>query len=82
MRIKIIRFHKILYQKHIISIIAPGSRGYFQILENHAPFISILKYGFLKLELEKDKNKKNVKKEIKIESGILQVRKNIVIVIL
>lgn len=82
MRIKIINFYKILYQGNIISIIAPGLHGYFQILKNHAPFISILKNGFLKLEPEKDDqdNKKEIKVEIK--SGILQVKKNLVIVIL
>ncbi|WP_341661185.1 F0F1 ATP synthase subunit epsilon [Blattabacterium cuenoti] len=76
MKIRIISFHKILYQGNIISIIAPGIQGYFQILKNHAPFISILRNGFLKLE------SKNIKKKIKIEGGILQVKKNIIFVIL
>ncbi|WP_341652197.1 F0F1 ATP synthase subunit epsilon [Blattabacterium cuenoti] len=76
MKVRIISFHKILYQGNIISIIAPGIQGYFQILKNHAPFISILRNGFLKLESE------DIKKEIKIEGGILQVKKNIIFVIL
>ncbi|AGW85854.1 ATP synthase epsilon chain [Blattabacterium sp. (Nauphoeta cinerea)] len=76
MKLKIISSHKILYQGDIISIIAPGYQGYFQILKNHAPFISILKSGFLKLELKKNK------KDIKIEGGLLQVKNNIVVVIL
>ncbi|WP_341653663.1 F0F1 ATP synthase subunit epsilon [Blattabacterium cuenoti] len=76
MKIRIISFHKILYQGNIISIIAPGIQGYFQILKNHAPFISILKNGFLKLE------SKDLKKKIKIEGGFLQVKKNIILVIL
>ncbi|WP_185852102.1 FoF1 ATP synthase subunit delta/epsilon [Blattabacterium cuenoti] len=76
MKIKIISYHKILYQKNIISIIAPGYYGYFQILKNHAPFISILKNGFLKLE------SKDVKKKIQIEGGLLQVKSNLIIVIL
>ncbi|WP_341653987.1 F0F1 ATP synthase subunit epsilon [Blattabacterium cuenoti] len=76
MKVRIISFHKILYQGNIISIIAPGIQGYFQILKNHAPFISILRNGFLKLE------SKDIKKEIKIEGGILQVKKNIIFVIL
>ncbi|WP_341658202.1 F0F1 ATP synthase subunit epsilon [Blattabacterium cuenoti] len=76
MKIRIISFHKILYQGNIISIIAPGIQGYFQILKNHAPFISILRNGFLKLE------SKDIKKEIKIEGGLLQVKKNIIFVIL
>ncbi|WP_185857909.1 F0F1 ATP synthase subunit epsilon [Blattabacterium cuenoti] len=78
MKIKIISSRKILYQGDIISIIAPGYYGYFQILKDHAPFISILKNGFLKLQLEKDKKKK----EIQILGGILQVKKNMVVIIL
>ncbi|WP_341651327.1 F0F1 ATP synthase subunit epsilon [Blattabacterium cuenoti] len=76
MKIRIISSHKILYQGNIISIIAPGIQGYFQILKNHAPFISILRNGFLKLESQ------DRKKKIKIEGGILQVKKNIIFVIL
>ncbi|WP_185857277.1 FoF1 ATP synthase subunit delta/epsilon [Blattabacterium cuenoti] len=76
MKIKIISSHKILYQENIISIIAPGYHGYFQILKNHTPFISILKNGCLKLE------SKNVKKKIKIEGGLLQVKKNLIVIIL
>ncbi|WP_185871602.1 FoF1 ATP synthase subunit delta/epsilon [Blattabacterium cuenoti] len=76
MEIKIFRYYKIFYQGSVISVIAPGYQGYFQILKNHAPFISILKNGILKLELKKDK-----KKEIKIEGGILRVNKNMVIII-
>ncbi|WP_185849179.1 F0F1 ATP synthase subunit epsilon [Blattabacterium cuenoti] len=78
MKIKIISSHKILYQENIISVIAPGFHGYFQILKNHAPFISILKNGLLKLKSDK----KDVNKEIKIKGGLLQVKKNIVTVIL
>ncbi|WP_185867099.1 FoF1 ATP synthase subunit delta/epsilon [Blattabacterium cuenoti] len=77
MKIKIISHHKIFYPEDTISIIAPGSYGYFQVLKNHAPFISILKNGFLKLE-----SKKNEKKKIQIEGGLLQVKKNLVVIIL
>ncbi|WP_185861226.1 F0F1 ATP synthase subunit epsilon [Blattabacterium cuenoti] len=76
MKIIIISYQKILFQGNIISIIAPGYCGYFQILKNHAPLISILKNGFLKLELESEK------KKIKIKGGFLQVKKNMVIIIL
>ncbi|AFJ90979.1 F0F1 ATP synthase subunit epsilon [Blattabacterium sp. (Blaberus giganteus)] len=79
MIIKIVSSHKILYQGDITSVIAPGYHGYFQVLKNHASFISILKSGSIKLELDE---KKNGKKEIKIKGGFLQVKKNMVIVIL
>ncbi|WP_185859848.1 F0F1 ATP synthase subunit epsilon [Blattabacterium cuenoti] len=78
MQVTIINFEKILYRDNAISIVAPGLNGYFQILENHAPFISILKNGVLKLKPFYDS--KNLK--IQITGGILQVRNNMVSIIL
>ncbi|WP_185869566.1 F0F1 ATP synthase subunit epsilon [Blattabacterium cuenoti] len=78
MKITIINYYKILYQSNIIiSIIAPGLNGYFQILKNHAPFISILGNGYLKLL---DNN--NIEKKIEIKKGIFKIKKNLVIIIL
>ncbi|AGD97987.1 F-type H -transporting ATPase subunit epsilon [Blattabacterium sp. (Blatta orientalis) str. Tarazona] len=78
MQVTIINFEKIFYQDKVLSIVAPGLNGYFQVLENHAPFISILKDGILKLKPIYDR--KNF--EIQIEGGILQVKKNMVSIIL
>ncbi|WP_185862097.1 F0F1 ATP synthase subunit epsilon [Blattabacterium cuenoti] len=76
MQIEIINCNNILFKGNIISIIAPGLNGYFQVLENHAPFISVLGDGIIKLFL------KNFEKKIKIKGGFLKVKKNSVIVIL
>ncbi|WP_185853290.1 FoF1 ATP synthase subunit delta/epsilon [Blattabacterium cuenoti] len=76
MKIKIIDCDNILYQGNIVSITAPGFCGSFQVLENHAYFISILKNGIIKLEDGKNR------KKIKIKSGILQIKNNSIIVIL
>ncbi|WP_185849750.1 F0F1 ATP synthase subunit epsilon [Blattabacterium cuenoti] len=78
MQVTIINFEKILYRDKATSIVAPGLNGYFQILENHAPFISILKDGILKLKPFYDG--KNLK--IQIAGGILQVKNNMVSIIL
>ncbi|AWU43540.1 F0F1 ATP synthase subunit epsilon [Blattabacterium sp. (Cryptocercus kyebangensis)] len=78
MQVTIIDFKKILYQDIAISIIAPGLNGYFQILENHASFISVLGYGLIKLS--KSFNEKIFK--IKINGGFLRVKNNFVVVIL
>ncbi|ACX84163.1 F0F1 ATP synthase subunit epsilon [Blattabacterium sp. (Periplaneta americana) str. BPLAN] len=80
MQVTIINFEKIFYQDKVVSIVAPGLNGYFQILENHAPFISILKDGILKLKPFYVYDRKNF--EIQIEGGILQVKKNMVSIIL
>ncbi|WP_113738099.1 FoF1 ATP synthase subunit delta/epsilon [Blattabacterium clevelandi] len=78
MQVTIINFEKILYKNIAISIIAPGLNGYFQILENHASFISILSNGWIKLN--KSFDDKILK--IPINGGFLRVKNNFVIVIL
>ncbi|WP_185868468.1 F0F1 ATP synthase subunit epsilon [Blattabacterium cuenoti] len=78
MDLKIIDQKKIVFQSNIVSIIVPGIDGYFQILENHTSFISLLKSGFLECSLKNSKSKK----KIQIDSGILQVYKNNVLILL
>ncbi|WP_185877849.1 F0F1 ATP synthase subunit epsilon [Blattabacterium cuenoti] len=77
MKLKIINSDKILYEEDVFYLKAPGLNGYFQILENHTSFISILKKGNLKF-----KNKKKIKKNLNIEKGILKVNKNFIIILL
>ncbi|WP_185876785.1 FoF1 ATP synthase subunit delta/epsilon [Blattabacterium cuenoti] len=77
MEIKVINYSKILYQGDIISIIAPGVYGYFQVLENHDHFISILGYGIIKLVFGNGNRKK-----MKIKGGIFRIKNNSIIVIL
>ncbi|WP_185856011.1 F0F1 ATP synthase subunit epsilon [Blattabacterium cuenoti] len=77
MKVTIINFEKVLYQENSVTeMTVPGVNGYFQILENHDAMISVLGVGFMKL-LFKSKNF-----FIKINRGLLQVNKNIVLVIL
>ncbi len=48
----------------------PGIDGLFQVLNNHAPLISALKEGTVKVE------KDNTKQLFKIKSGIVEVLNN------
>lgn len=48
----------------------PGIDGLFQVLNNHAPLISALKEGTVKVE------KDNAKQFFKIKSGIVEVLNN------
>jgi F-type H+-transporting ATPase subunit epsilon len=76
-QITIIDFEKILYQdEKVNSITVPGLDGYFQILENHAPLISVLGYGLIKISHH------NKDFKMKINGGFLQVKKNVIVVIL
>jgi len=69
------------------SVIFPGSDGSFQVLENHAPIVSTLKKGQIIIEgeiSEEGRDSKNlfkIKKDngiisLQIESGLMEMKKN------
>ncbi|HHP7240532.1 MAG TPA: ATP synthase F1 subunit epsilon [Cyclobacteriaceae bacterium] len=64
-----------VFDGEVESAILPGSEGYFQVLNNHAPLISSLGKGDLKL--------KQKKKEIiyEVEGGTVEVLNNVVTVL-
>lgn len=62
---------KFVFQGKVKSVSAPGISGGFQILYNHAPFVSSLSIG--KVKLEKEDNSHEL---YTISSGILEVSKN------
>ena len=85
MYLEIISPESIVFKGEIDSISVPGSSGDFQVLNNHAPIISTLKKGIIKI---KAKMKPEESDEIffskegketytyKIKSGVIQVKKN------
>lgn len=76
MEIEIITPDKKLYEGKIKSVKVPGSKGAFTVLRNHAPIISTLEKGDIKIftndfeELFFD-----------IDGGIIEVKKNKIIVL-
>jgi F-type H+-transporting ATPase subunit epsilon len=80
-----------LFQGEVISVTLPGVIGSFQILNNHAPIVSILKHGVVKIEATSF----NIKKEVEdmftkvndqnylleINSGTIEMKDNKVIVL-
>jgi F-type H+-transporting ATPase subunit epsilon len=80
-----------LFSGEITSISVPGVDGAFQILNNHAPIVSLLKKGTLKIEaskfdLSKEGNAKFIKINdqnytLEIASGTLEMKDNKVIVL-
>ncbi|MDR0971829.1 MAG: ATP synthase F1 subunit epsilon [Bacteroidales bacterium] len=71
MNIKIISPEKEVYQGEVTLVQLPGIDGLFEILENHAPIISVLKQGKIRLITP-------LKKEeiIDINSGVIECSNN------
>ncbi len=53
MFLEIVTPEAILFSSEVDSIVVPGINGEFQILNNHAPVVSILKEGTIKIEASK-----------------------------
>lgn len=65
-----------VFSGDIKLIKVPGSNGSFEVMNNHAPIISTLQEGDLKIVTED-----NQSQIIKIKGGVVQVLKNQVIVL-
>ena len=85
MYLEIISPEAIIFKGEVDSVSVPGANGDFQVLNDHAPIISTLKEGTVKINA-KIKPKESFEnfftrenKETflyKIKSGVIQVRKN------
>ena len=91
MILEIVSPEALLFSGEVTSISLPGVDGSFQILNNHAPIVSILKQGIVKItapsfDLDKevaDKfNKVNDQNyTLDINSGTIEMKDNKVIVL-
>ena len=80
-----------LFKGEVTSVSLPGVTGSFQILNNHAPIVSILKHGVVKIEapifsfdkeVEDKFTKVNDQKYVlEINSGTIEMKDNKVIVL-
>ncbi len=78
MQIEILTPEKKLFTGDVYGVQLPGVNGSFEILEKHAPMVSALGNGVLKLLL--DKSGKNSK--YSIDGGFIEVLNNKVTVLL
>ncbi len=76
MNLQIIRPDVELYKDEIKLVQLPGINGSFEIMNNHAPLISYLKKGIIKVI---DKN--NEIHKFNIKGGVIEVLDNNVIVL-
>ena len=75
-QLEIITPEKIVLQDQASSLSAPGSHGGFQVLYNHAPLLSKLEVGELKV---KDRNGNDT--SFAVSGGFVEVRNNRVVVL-
>ena len=76
MKLEIITPEKALYKGEVESLSVPGSKGAFMILHNHAPIISMLDKGVISFSPTGTD-----KKTIQIEGGVVEVKKNEIIIL-
>ena len=90
MKLEIVSPEAILLQTEVESVYVPGINGDFEMLNNHAPIVSLLKNGTIKikgnLEIDKEFQDKFTKGEndymhLAIESGTIEMSENKVIIL-
>ena len=67
---------KKVYSGEVKLVKVPGSKGSFEILQNHAPIISVLDKGQLKLITKDDETKKFL-----VDGGVVEVVDNKIIIL-
>lgn len=77
MFLEIITPDKKIYEGEIKRIRLPGTKGLFEILKNHAPIISTLEQGIIRIVDEHDR-----RHTFKVHGGIVENKDNTVIVLL
>lgn len=75
MELEIITPDKNLFHGKVKSIFLPGSDGSLGILENHAPIITTLRSGEIRIDGE------NGKQTFAVNGGVVEVLKNKVIIL-
>ncbi len=77
MNLEILTPEKKIYSGEVYGVQMPGISGSFEVLEKHAPLVSALKSGRLKVL----KNKQNEFSQFEIQGGFVEVLNNKVTVL-
>lgn len=75
MNLEILTPEKKVFEGEVSSAIFPGADGSFQVLNNHAPLVSLLKDGAIEYRI-KEKTER-----VSITGGVVEVLQNQVIVL-
>jgi F-type H+-transporting ATPase subunit epsilon len=76
MSLEIITPEKRIYAGEVKLIKVPGTKGSFAILKNHAPIISTLEHGTIKII-----DRHNQEEFFETPGGVIEVKKNKVIIL-
>ena len=76
MKLEILTPETTLFNNEVRSVQVPGKSGSFEMLNNHMPIVSSLNEGVIKII---DTN--NQKKEIRISSGVIEMKNNKIIIL-
>ncbi len=76
MKIEIITPDRKVYDDEIKSVRVPGKKGSFQVLNDHAPIISTLDKGIVRIV---DQNDKEILFEI--DGGVIEVKMNRIVLL-
>ena len=75
MHLEILTPEKKVFEGDVTLITFPGADGSFQVLDHHAPLISLLKEGVVEYKI------KDTRQTIAITGGVVEVLKNKVILL-
>jgi F-type H+-transporting ATPase subunit epsilon len=90
MILEIVTPEAVIFHSEVISVAVPGVNGSFQMLKDHAPIVSLLDKGFVKIkgsniELLKDYSDKFSKNKdeylLEIKGGTVEMNNNKIIVL-
>ena len=76
LNLDIITAERVVFKGEVNSVTAPGKLGEFQILYNHAPLVSTLDTGRIKIV-----NSSGKEISFSVSNGILEVRNNKIIIL-
>lgn len=91
MRLEIVSPEKNLFKGEVESVTVPGVEGMFQMLDNHAPIVSVLEEGYVKFKMkgEIDEAYRNNffkgngnELSLKIKGGVVEMKNNKAIVLI
>lgn len=76
MFLQIITPDRKIFTGEVKLIQVPGTKGSFEILKNHAPIISTLEHGTIKIIDQQDQEE-----FFDIQGGVIEVKKNKVVIL-